>query len=179
MNGSIIPVNNGIVETNTITIVGMINVTGNVVVASEMSVKLSNGSVLHVEKCLILEKGSEVIVIVNEMSSNGNVLAAYDAECSSPGLVEQVRIETTSFDECLNGRPKVEEMKNNDSGRAQLVLLFVPIDQIDDETVMCSSNDREIDKILVIAIVVPIAVVVIVAIVIAVTVSRLRAKKKL
>jgi len=174
-------INGSIVETNVITIVGTVNVSGNVIVAEAMTVKLNVGSTLHVDKCLVLDEGSEIIVVVgNDMTddvTSGNdggddggsvLLATYDGRCSSE-LTNHVRIErTSSFDECRDGQPKVQQMKD-ESGKTRLELVFVPIS----ESSECIGSEVNI---LVIAVVVPVVVLVIVVIVVVMTVPTLRAK---
>ena len=165
-------VNGSIVETNTLTITGVINVTGNVVVADETKIKLSTQSVLHVGKCLVLEKGSEIVVVVESgMNSGGNVLLTFDESCSSTELVERVSFEkTTSFDECRDGSPRVQQETKDENGRAQLTLLFDPIS----ESPECNGGTNI--NIVAIAIAVPIAVVVIVVVIVVMAVPKLRMK---
>ena len=162
--------NGSIVETNTITIVGVINVTGNVVVANDSTVKLSPGSVLHVGKCLLVEENSEIVIVV-EGGMSGNeeqLVATYDGNCSSSELLKRVRVETTSsFDECRDGQPTVQESKN-ENGRSQLAVLFVPVSE-------CDSESSELN-IVAIAIAVPIAVIVIVMVIVVMAVPQVRKK---
>ena len=177
INGDII-VNGSIVETNVVTIVGIVNVSGNVVVTEAMTIKLAVGTVLHVGKCLVLEEGSEMIVVVEGdlsdiNSSDGDksvLLATYDGNCSSE-LTKRVKIErTSSFDECRDGQPKVQQM-NDESGRTRLELVFVFMNDSSE----CIGSSSEIN-IVAIAIAVPIAVLVIVVIVVIMTVPTLRNK---
>jgi len=172
VNGSV-SVNGSIVETDVLTFVGVINVTGNVVV-TETTVKVSIGTVLHVGKCLMLEEGSQILVVVDGMNSHysaHNVLATYDSTCSSR-LKEQVRIElaSSSYDECRDGRPTIQEEEDGESGRTRLTLLFVF-----DETNECYGSESELD-IVAIAVAVPIAVLVIVVVVVVMAVPKLRKK---
>ena len=121
-----------------------------------------------VGKCLLSEEGSEIVVLVDEsFSSESKIIATYDTNCSSSDLLQRVRIEPTStFDECRNGRPAVQE-HNSDSGRTHLVLVF--------DSSECYDGNNEIN-ILAIAIAVPIAVLVIVVAVIVITVPSIRNK---
>lgn len=180
LTGSVPTVNGSIVDTNTISIVGVINVTGSVVVAEKVKVKLSIGSVLHVGKCLVVEDESEIVVVIesgNEVQdgSEAQLLATYDSECSSSELVGRVRIETTSsFDECEDGRPTiVEQVEDEKNERSRLELLFVPMDGSSE----CGGDSSESEmNILVIAVVVPIVVLVILVIVIVMAVPSIREK---
>lgn len=147
-------VNSSITESIIITIVGVINVTGDVTVMGSVTLKLIPGSTIHVNKCLVLDENAQLVVVVNNAkSSNGTVLATYDSSCSSTQLDKRVVIElqSTDVDECLDGRPTVEEHKDNE--RAQLKLLFVPVSD-------CSDNSSEID-VLAISIAVSIVVLVV------------------
>ena len=166
-----VTVNGSIVETTTMTIVGIINVTGNVVVADRVIVKLSTNATLHVAKCLVLDDKAGMVVevadSVNGENGNDRILATYDSSCSTQQLAERVSIETTSsFDECRDGRPIVEEYKEI-NGRARLQLVFVHVDE-------CTSGESEVNLV-VIAIVVPIAVVILVVTVV-LAVPQFRAK---
>jgi len=162
--------NNSTAEPNSVTVVGVVNVTGSVVVADEMRVRLPLGSVLHVGKCLVIEEGSEMVIVVEGgMNTNEHVVATYNRDCSSSEIVERVRIEQTpSYDECRDDKPIVEE-KNEEDGRARLELLFVSSDSSE-----CNRTSKI--NILAIAIAIPAAVLVVVVIVIAMTVPKLRAK---
>ena len=96
-----------IVESKHFVVIGIINVTGDVRVTDEVTVTLSPGATLHVGKCLVLDEGSEIIVVVeggaSEIENEGSVLATYDASCSSLNLTERVNIERgSSFDECID-----------------------------------------------------------------------------
>jgi len=159
-------VNGSIVESNIITIVGIVNVSGNVVVAETVTVKLTVGSTLHVGKCLLLEEGSEIIV---EVDGGENVLlATYDGSCSSE-LTQHVRFErSASFDECRDGQPRVQQMNDAETGRTRLELVFVPNSE-------CNGSGSEVN-IVAIAVAVPVAVLVIVVIVVVMTVPTLRNK---
>jgi len=74
----------------------------------------------------VLDKKSDLVVVVEGgMSSEGSVVASYDASCSSSDLTERVIIETrSSVDECRVGRPSIveerEESENGGRGRACL-----------------------------------------------------------
>lgn len=170
---SSIPLNGSVVETTTITIIGVINVTGDVRVAGDVKVKLSSGATLHVGKCLLLDDESEIVVIVeggmNNNNNNGSVLASYDATCSSK-IAERVKIETTTaFDECRDGRARVEEQKDSE-GRTRLTLLFDSMNESNE----CMSGSEV--NILAIAIAVPIAALVLIAIVVVFSVPQVRRK---
>jgi len=175
-------VDGSIAETNVVTIVGIVNVSGNVVVEDTKTVKLVVGSTLHVGKCLLLEEGSEIIVVVdgdttndvtngNDDDGDGSVLlATYDGSCSSE-LTKHVRIErTTSFDECRDGQPRVQQM-NDESGRARLELVFVSMS----ESSECNGSGSGVN-IVAIAVAVPVAVLVVIVIVVVMIVPTLRAK---
>jgi len=160
-------VNGSIVETNSITIVGVINVTGSVIVKDDVTLKLSLGSVLHVGMCLVLEEGSEMVVSVEGGVDNGDgyVVTTFDGMCSSTELAKRVRIEqTSSCDECRDGRPQLQQ-EEDESGRARLELLFVPVDSSE-------CNDGSDVTMLAIAIAVPIGVLMIVVIIVVMAVPK-------
>lgn len=101
-------INNPNVDSNTVTIVGTVNVSGDVRVTDNMKLKLPPGATLHVGKCLVLDEGSGIVAVVEGRENEGSVLATYDASCSSQQLAEQVIIErTSSFDECQDGKPNI------------------------------------------------------------------------
>ena len=64
-------VNGSVLETPTIAIVGVNNVTGDVRLMGSVTVKLTSGAALHVEKCLVLDEESSMVVVV---SSNAQQL---------------------------------------------------------------------------------------------------------
>ena len=118
---------------STITIVGIISVTGDVKITDNVKVKIPAGSELHVGRCLILEDESMITVVVSDgekKMSNGSVVLSYDSSCSSPNLINRVKIESNSLDECRDGEPVlIEQLEGGEqSGRIQLVLVYLPVD---------------------------------------------------
>jgi len=169
INGDV-TVNGSIVETQTIAIVGVINVTGSVILTDNVTVTLTPGATLHVGQCLLLEEDSEILVLVESGDSDTpderKVLATYNSSCSSPNLLERMKVKPSpSLDECRGGRPTVQQQQKD--GRTQLELMFVPLDSSE-----CGSGVN----VLAIAIAVPIAVVVLVVVIVVMTVPKLRNK---
>ena len=179
VNGTVPTVSGSIVETTTISIVGVMNVTGNVVVAGEVTLKLSLGSILNVGKCLVLEDETKLVVVIESEGGTTNdyndsdesvLLATYDGSCSS-SLVERVRIEApSSFDECRDGRPTIKQVEEVENGKSHLELFFLPVDESE-----CNDSSSEVN-VLAIAVAVPVVVLVIVVIVVVMTVPKVREK---
>jgi len=166
-----ITVNGSVVETTTVTIVGVINVTGNVAIVGQTTLKLSSGATLHIDKCLVMDEKAQVVVEVENGVMNGSVLLTFDPSCSSSELSERVKVESRqSIEEmCRDGRPTVKEEEVLGEGgmrRTQLTLLFEPMSE-------CESDEVNL---LAIAIAVPIAVLVLVVIVLVMAVPSIRKK---
>ena len=160
---------NGTNEGNTtITIVGVFIVTGNVTVTRDVTLQLAPGAALYVGRCLVLEEGSEIVVMVDTEVTNTYVLTTYDASCSSLHLHENIKIEyASSFDVCRYGTPFLQmQSEEGDGDIARLELVFVPT------TSECSSEL----KVLVTSIAVSIAAVMLAVIVVVFAVPKLRSK---
>lgn len=169
-----ITVNSSIVEANTITIVGVLNVTGNVIVTENATLKLSPGATLHVGQCLVLDDNSRVVVVVNEtVNSNGSVLATYDAQCSTPQLIQRVSIDSV-VDECEYGRPSVTQLE--EGGRVRLELLFFSIDS--NQCNLGDDNDTEHSGINVVAVAVSVSVVVGVILIVTIVILATRRTRR-
>jgi len=171
-------VNGSVGETTTVTIVGVINVTGDVSIIGQATLKLSSGATLHIGKCLTLDEKAQVVAEVESGVMNGSVLLTFDSSCSSSELSERVKVESKQSveDMCRDGKPTVEEEKALEEGgmRSQLTLLFVPMSGSDECDV---SDESGIDlKILVIAIVVSVAVLAVIVVIVVMAVTRIRKK---
>ena len=172
-----ITVNGSVVETTTVTIVGVINVTGNVAIVGQTTLKLSSGATLHIDKCLVMDEKAQVVVEVENGVMNGSVLLTFDPSCSSSELSERVKVESKqSMEEmCQDGRPTVKEEEVLGEGgmrRTQLTLVFELLNESDE----CNENSRSDLNVLVIAIVVPVVALVVIVIVVVMLVTQLRKK---
>ena len=175
--------NNNIVESNVVTIAGVINVRGDVTVRDQVKVALIPGSTLNVDNCLLLEEGSEIVVILNSIgdgesdgsdggSSESIILTTYDSSC--PELKGKVKVELpSSFDTCREARRPVVEEIVAEGGRTRLELVFVTVsgDSGDCESVRGSEVN-----LVAIAVTIPIVVVVVVVLIVVFAVPEIRMK---
>ena len=164
-------VNGSILESPTIAIVGVVNVTGDVRIIGKVTMKLSVGSELHVGRCLVLDDESTILVVASSDNdddltmTNGSVVLSYDGSCSSQNLINRVNVESTLVDECRDGKPTLrEQLESGEGGRTHLALVFLPVDS--DE---CGSgvSGSELNVVAIaLAVAVPVGVVLIVLVVI-------------
>lgn len=160
-----------------VTIIGVVNVTGNVTITRNSAVKLSPGSVLHVAGCMALDAEAKLVVEVNDevVTSSRTVIATYDASCTSS---DKSRVSIESWvDECQHGRPVVDETR--EGRRAKLELLFVPISDSSEcggESDSESSSGNEVNMLIIVTVVPAVVVILIVMIVVVATVPKIRRK---
>lgn len=170
-------VNGSILESPTIAIVGVVNVTGDVRIIGKVTMKLSVGSELHVGRCLVLDDESTILVVASSdndddltMTTNGSVVLSYDRSCSSPNLLNRMNIESTLVDECRDGKPTLrEQLESGEGGRTNLALVFLPVDS--DECRSGASGSELNVVAIAVAVAVPVGVVLIVLVVILVVPS--------
>ena len=117
-------VQNGlVVDAIDVIVVNDIIVNGNATFTGNSTVTLHIDSSLKTSNCIILEDGSNIIVVVDNVTTavNGTVLVSYSTEC--PQIIHKVDM-YASVDECKYGTPKLTPTEDN--GIARLELLFLP-----------------------------------------------------
>ena len=162
----------------TVTIIGVINVTGDVAIIGQAILKLTSGATLHIDKCLVLDETAQIVAEVESGMMNGSVLLTFDSSCSSSSeLARRVKIELRQSVEemCRDGKPTVEEEEALGEGgmrRTHLTLVFVPMSESDE----CNVSERNELNVLAIAIAVPVAVLAVIVVVVMMSVPRFRMK---